>query len=179
MICIYICYIYANVFLSWAFRAPTATWQISQIYIFVKRHMSRFLLSVAVCWADVKCLGSFWYLVLVWVPQNIACCQHDWRPCASLAWVCVWSGWRCTVIISLRGEHLCVCVCVFEREREREVVLLWGNQAFFPFLRARLFEWISSFTKESSDEHLTPYSKGAPLQSTQWVTNTHMYIHTR
>ncbi len=72
-----------------------------------------------------------------------------------------------------------VCVCVFEREREREVVLLWGNQAFFPFLRARLFEWISSFTKESSDEHLTPYSKGAPLQSTQWVTNTHMYIHTR
>ncbi|KTF87752.1 hypothetical protein cypCar_00030340 [Cyprinus carpio] len=33
--------------------------------------------------------------------------------------------------------------------------------------RARLFEWISSFTKESSDEHLTPYSKGAPLQSTQ------------
>ncbi|XP_062401226.1 forkhead box protein P4 [Sardina pilchardus] len=27
--------------------------------------------------------------------------------------------------------------------------------------RARLFEWISSFTKESSDEHLTPYSKGS------------------
>ncbi|KAK1799577.1 hypothetical protein P4O66_000456 [Electrophorus voltai] len=34
--------------------------------------------------------------------------------------------------------------------------------------RARLFEWISSFTKgESSDEHLTPYCKGTPLQSTQ------------
>lgn len=117
-----------------------------------------------------KMPGFIWYLVLVWVPQNIACCQHDWRPCASLAWVCVWSGWRCTVIILLSGEQ----PCVFEREREREVVLLWGTQAFFPFLRARLFEWISSFTKESSDEHFMPYSKGTPLQSTQWVTNTHM-----
>lgn len=27
--------------------------------------------------------------------------------------------------------------------------------------RARLFEWISSFSKESSDEHLMPYSKGS------------------
>uniref|UniRef100_A0A8C1X2V0 Forkhead box P4 n=1 Tax=Cyprinus carpio TaxID=7962 RepID=A0A8C1X2V0_CYPCA len=43
--------------------------------------------------------------------------------------------------------------------------------------RARLFEWISSFTKESSDEHLTPYSKGAPLQSTHSTHEEHTASH--
>ncbi|XP_009304271.2 forkhead box protein P4 isoform X1 [Danio rerio] len=43
--------------------------------------------------------------------------------------------------------------------------------------RARLFEWISSFTKESSDEHLTPYSKGTPLQSTHSTHEEHTASH--
>ncbi|KAL1265697.1 hypothetical protein QQF64_003724, partial [Cirrhinus molitorella] len=43
--------------------------------------------------------------------------------------------------------------------------------------RARLFEWISSFTKESSDEHLMPYSKGAPLQSTHSTHEEHTASH--
>uniref|UniRef100_A0A8C2E4P9 Forkhead box P4 n=1 Tax=Cyprinus carpio TaxID=7962 RepID=A0A8C2E4P9_CYPCA len=43
--------------------------------------------------------------------------------------------------------------------------------------RARLFEWISSFTKESSDEHLMPYSKGTPLQSTHSNHEEHTASH--
>ncbi|XP_077059418.1 forkhead box protein P4 isoform X5 [Siphateles boraxobius] len=43
--------------------------------------------------------------------------------------------------------------------------------------RARLFEWISSFTKESSDEHLMPYSKGAHLQSTHSTHEEHTASH--
>ncbi|XP_016325803.1 forkhead box protein P4-like isoform X3 [Sinocyclocheilus anshuiensis] len=43
--------------------------------------------------------------------------------------------------------------------------------------RARLFEWISSFTKESSDEHLTPYSKGSHLQSTHSTHEEHTASH--
>ncbi|XP_016406824.1 forkhead box protein P4-like isoform X3 [Sinocyclocheilus rhinocerous] len=43
--------------------------------------------------------------------------------------------------------------------------------------RARLFEWISSFTKESSDEHLTPYSKGTHLQSTHSTHEEHTASH--
>ncbi|XP_046730891.1 forkhead box protein P4 isoform X2 [Silurus meridionalis] len=44
--------------------------------------------------------------------------------------------------------------------------------------RARLFEWISSFTKgESSDEHLTPYSKGTPLQSSHSSHEEHTASH--
>ncbi|XP_047005357.1 forkhead box protein P4 isoform X2 [Ictalurus punctatus] len=44
--------------------------------------------------------------------------------------------------------------------------------------RARLFEWISSFTKgESSDEHLTPYPKGTPLQSTHSSHEEHTASH--
>ncbi|KAA0707751.1 Forkhead box protein P4 [Triplophysa tibetana] len=43
--------------------------------------------------------------------------------------------------------------------------------------RARLFEWISSFTKESSDDHLTPYSKSAPLQSTHSSHEEHTASH--
>ncbi|XP_027000131.1 forkhead box protein P4 isoform X1 [Tachysurus fulvidraco] len=44
--------------------------------------------------------------------------------------------------------------------------------------RARLFEWISSFTKgESSDEHLISYPKGTPLQSTQLSHEEHTASH--
>ncbi|KAL0978465.1 hypothetical protein UPYG_G00170790 [Umbra pygmaea] len=39
--------------------------------------------------------------------------------------------------------------------------------------RARLFEWISSFSKaDLGDEHLTPYSKGGPLSSNHYEEHT-------
>ncbi|KAG7477760.1 hypothetical protein MATL_G00073050 [Megalops atlanticus] len=44
--------------------------------------------------------------------------------------------------------------------------------------RARLFEWISSFSKaEPAEEHLTPYSKGAYLQNTHSSHEEHTGSH--
>ncbi len=138
MICIYICYIYANVFLSWAFRAPTATWQISQIYFCQTSYVK---VSAVSCRLLSWCKMPGFILIF---GARVSSSEHSMLS-AWLTPLCQFSMSVCVEWVKVYRDNFierwaaeCVCVCVFEREREREVVLLWGNQAFFPFLRARL-----------------------------------------
>lgn len=55
--------------------------------------------------------------------------------------------------------------------------LCWLLMVFSLSLRARLFEWISSFTKsDSGDDHVPFYPKGGQPPSSQWVAYTHTRV---
>ena len=83
----------------------------------------------------------------------------------------MWAWWGMHVPGVFVACVLCQA-CVLPR-------LYWLLMGLSPSLRARLFEWISSFTKaDSGDDHVPLYSKGSQPPS-QWVAcYTHTYTHT-